>query len=142
MREYRGLRIDGQGWVYGAVLESDDNTFIFSRLDDMIEGCDDGILAQLHLYPVIPETVGQYIGLNDVNDKKIYKGDQYQYQNGEIYTVYFRNGAFCGGLREDYCSPLGWVSEEADGEGDTPNLKEDYFHKEIEVIGSIHKERK
>lgn len=91
--------------------------------------------TQSTLYDFVLE---QFTGLTDKNGVKIFEGDHYQYQNGEIYTIYFVNGSFCGGLREDYCSPLGWKSEDALEEGDSPDVIESFFHKEIEVIGNIH----
>ncbi len=78
MREYRGKRVDNGEWAYGWYCKitscgrdthciiPDDATFDFAQdLPDVIAGW----------VEVIPESVGQYIGLNDKNGVKVYGGD-------------------------------------------------------------------
>jgi len=70
MREikFRGLRVDGKGWVYGLPYSSS------------YDGEIDQIVEWENHYDVIPETVGQYTGFiadkckNNL-EKEIYEGD-------------------------------------------------------------------
>ena len=78
--KFRGKRIDNGKWVYGYY-------FITPLTDEstgsnpsegwfFLTGRERHCISEEHcVYEVVPETVGQYTELNDVNDKEIYRGD-------------------------------------------------------------------
>ena len=77
---FRGKRIDTDEWVYGwyAPLVCNDRTVIPSIKDS--NGSD---------WKVKPETVGQYTGIKDDNDVRIFEGDivEVSYDDGTAYTT-------------------------------------------------------
>lgn len=70
MREilFRGKRVDNGEWVEGHLLEykkQEHRCYIVTNFDT----------DRWEYFEVIPETVGQYIGLVDKKDNKIFEGD-------------------------------------------------------------------
>lgn len=90
---FRGMTPSGE-WTYGDLLTDIDAVTIVT------DGRDNGI----HVYVkrglnVIPESVGQYIGIDDVNNKEIFEGHKVKYSNDlddieRVGVVAFRNGSF------------------------------------------------
>lgn len=74
MREilFRGKRLDTGEWVEGAylLLNGEDHRIATSCIDG-----DDKNLLTVCAYPVDPDTVGQYTGLNDKYIRMIFEGD-------------------------------------------------------------------
>lgn len=65
--EFRGRRKDTGEWVYGSLaIHKEENIRIikYNRPEDIYVSI-----------PVDPETVGQYTGLQDFRDQKVYEGD-------------------------------------------------------------------
>ena len=80
------VRMDGRKlpgiWVYGGVAKG-------SGAYSIIYGCADNEPIQKHV--VYTETVGQYIGLDDVHGKKIFEDDILRAANATLFVVEWDN---------------------------------------------------
>ena len=123
MREYRGKPIRatafGTDFVYGGKFEIGGKVYIVpEETGQIIEKVWDGqtIISRGRGYEratwdllagfieVIPESVGQYIGLKDKEKDKIYKGDIYKIfdetKENKIYEILFKEGCFLAQARD------------------------------------------
>lgn len=87
MREimFRGKCTDGGAWVLGKGIDVNSNdAYILQGWMD----CDTGICGVDEI-EVVPETVGQYTGLTDINGKKVFEGDIVKGSWGTVFIVFY-----------------------------------------------------
>jgi len=128
MREilFRGKREDGGGWVEGSYCQ---NTQSISQ--PIIAGWVDGdVVHSVSWVRVIPETVGEYIGIKNKNGVKIFEGDVLS--RGEVNDD---REHFQFGRRYLYKVEYEQVGFVAEGIGF--GYKE-FVCRDHEVIGNIH----
>ena len=100
MREilFRGQRLDNSNWVYGVPLVFEDiELFAIQTLDDGA------------IFRVVPDSIGQYVGCTDINDRKIFEGDIVLVSSFGYIPLKF-NGVVifdncCFGVSYDYYGP-------------------------------------
>lgn len=81
--EFRGLRSDGLGWVYGDLVRNGNRKVISVQYSSHVD--------DFECYEVIPETVGQYTERKDAEEgEKVYGGDIIQNcDTGDLQEVYW-----------------------------------------------------
>ena len=112
---FRGKRVDNGLWEHGSVISCSDGYFIAEYSIYMVAPN----IVKLH-----PESVGQFTGLIDVNDNRIFEGDiirWYTRDNSEYFdeVVEYKDGAFvvtdykllCEAISEYSCEVIGNIHE-------------------------------
>lgn len=125
MREilFRGKRKADNTWISGLFVNNNYGAWIVNYCD---------IVGRFEYQEVIPETVGQFTGLNDKNDKKVFEGD---------YDVNYDVVAWCDKRQ-------GWAMKAYDSPTDDfmlchcyqceGNFEINDIDMSLEIIGNIH----
>lgn len=132
MREilFRGRRLDNGEWVEGIAFPHDG-----AQCSILYQHPADGSLAG---YEVNPSTVGQFTGLTDKNDRKIFEGDVVEVRTqdtGRLRRAEIRFGEFADINSDEECYIGFYIA--FDGVTTTAcQLKE--CTNFVEIIGNIH----
>lgn len=109
MREiiFRGKRVDGYGWIEGDLIH-DVAEHNRPRINIQYE-YSTGTFYHCGAPRVIPETVGQFTGLYDKNNKKIFEGDILRNTLGELFIIEFPTpNEDSEDYREKFLYPMPW----------------------------------
>lgn len=117
MREikFRGYQAELKKWFYGSLIQlPNGGCFIFDYKDNF----EDRVV-------VVPESVGQYTGLKDINGKEIYEGDIIETSDGNCFVRYDEATTSYEVVFEDEAVISLWEAAV-------------YGTKKVEVIGNIY----
>ena len=125
MREilFRGKRTDNGEWVEGYFVAVNSKCYIGQEVTENTKSvsCLNGTWYGFdNFYEVIPETVGEYTGLTDRNNKKIFEGDIVKDNLSVIYEIIYDEANF---QKKDIDLDYGYVLERS---------------TDLIVIGNIH----
>lgn len=81
MNHYRGKQVDTNEWIYGDLVQTEKQCFI---VNGVVESNSEYITIE-DWQEVIPETVGQYTGM-EIDGVKLYAGMKFKYM-GLIFTI-------------------------------------------------------
>lgn len=137
--KFRGKRVNRNGeWAYGDLRQLEDRCLILPTCADAYKAGIDADLVQ-------EETIGQFTGLKDINDKEIYEGDvvdwNFTYQSlGENFGVEFRDTIVRGIVK---WHQGGFILEVVNNDFENAGfygisaLNTD-TESDVEIIGNIH----
>ena len=117
---FRGKRIDNGEWVEGNYIFEDFDRVGIHQIGTIIQCF------------VIPETVGQFTGLLDKNDKKIFEGDIVRRFNGRGQEVM----RYAVKWNTDCCMFVMMSEYTYLGEYDSDFTV--FYGEDLEVVGNVH----
>ncbi len=123
---FRGKNVDSGIWAEGDLRQEENFVAILPNNQDVWDIAHHGA----GYFEVIPETVGQYTGLQDLHGEKIFVGDRIKCTTKvtfEVGHVYYSFGRFCFALN---------------GRDTGQTLYDVKIFSEIEIIGNIHEQLK
>ena len=134
MREilFKGKRKDNGNWAFGGIWREEGVVFIVGKVRyypdtrdwDTMEYYESHHHYVTSKIRIDPETIGQYTGLVDKNDNKIFEGDIVKTVEGS-FKVVCEKGAF-------------WLYDEMLLSNDHLDFLASYEAEAIEVVGNIH----
>lgn len=126
--KFRGKHKASGEWVYGLPTSVSTITFAETEITHINQFFDDRKLGRQYV-EMIPETLGEFTGLNDKNGKELFEGDICRFGSGMIRSIDFKNGGF------GYLPDLDWRDDFVGFAGH--NHFTEVLEK-IEVIGNIY----
>ena len=119
---FRAKSAEDGKWVYGDINHtSDTETYIVPQYREYGEIYNDGIMID-------EKTVGQFVGLHDINRKEIYEGDIIKMLNG-VYKVVWSISDVSFRLER-------WITKE-NGVKEVSFFITPYHESYVEVLGNI-----
>lgn len=134
---FRGKLIDNGEWVEGYLVISDERYFIGIFPECVTSLCyPDDIYTFTSFVEIIPSTLGQYTGLTDKHEEKIFEGDIISILVEEDRSPWEPNWIYYEKAKVYFDTKrYGWHVEFSDY--DKLSLEE-YDETDIEIIGNIH----
>ena len=121
---FRGKRIDDGEWAYGDLLTDGVDFECAIRVHGANENNSSDIVV------VVPGTVGQYIGITDINGKKIFEGDAIRFIDVACSEAGYYEFTSEGVVRYDTDTASFYVARQS--------VSMDWVFDDCEVIGNIY----